>query len=46
MAAYSGRQGKGAARLLKQTKREEAEARNKLTSPEKRKAYRRGLETK
>lgn len=40
MSAFSGKQYKGAARDRRSTKREEAEARNKLTKPEDRKAYR------
>lgn len=41
MSAYTGAQGKGAAKRLKEIKREEAEARNALTPPERRKAARR-----
>ena len=36
MSAFSGRQGKGARRRLRALKREEAEARNALTPPERR----------
>lgn len=38
---YEGRMGKGAARIQRALKRQEAEARNKLTDPKRRKAYRR-----
>jgi hypothetical protein len=38
---YNGRHHKGYSRTLKQLKREEAEARNALTVPERRRAYRR-----
>jgi len=36
MSAFTGRQGKGARRLLRALKRKEAEARNALTPPERR----------
>lgn len=38
---WSGRMGKGAAKLLKQQKREEAEKRNAHTKPERRRSARR-----
>lgn len=41
--SYHGPQGRGAARRYRIRKREEAEARNALTPPERRKAYRRAL---
>lgn len=40
VSAYSGRQARGAARIRKELKKEEAEARNLLTDPKRRKAYR------
>lgn len=40
MSAFSGPQRKGARRILRELKREEAEARNALTPPERRKAFR------
>ncbi len=42
MSAYSGRQGKGRRKLYRAEKRAEAEARNALTPPERRKAFRTG----
>ena len=36
MSAYSGRQGRGARKRLREIKRQEAEARNALTPPERR----------
>ena len=41
MSAFYGRHGKGAMRTLREVKRVEAEARNALTPPERRAAYRR-----
>lgn len=42
MSAYSGPQGKGAAKKRRAVKRAEAEARNALTPPERRRAHRLG----
>jgi hypothetical protein len=42
MSAYSGPQGRGARKKRKALKREQAEARNLLTPPERRRAYRLG----
>lgn len=42
MSRFSGPQGKGAMRLLREIKREEAEARNALTPVSRTKAYRLG----
>lgn len=39
---FSGRQGKGSKRVDRLDKRREAESRNALTVPERRKAYRKG----
>jgi len=41
MSRFSGSQGKGAMRAFRQIKRAEAEARNALTSPERRRSFRR-----
>jgi len=41
MSRYSGPQGPGARRRVREQKRAEAEARNALTPPERRKAARR-----
>jgi hypothetical protein len=41
VSAFYGRHGKGAMRTLRAVKRVEAEARNALTPPERRAAYRR-----
>ena len=41
MGSFSGSQGKGARRALHKTKRAEAEARNALTAPERRRSFRR-----
>lgn len=40
MARFNGKQVKGAQRIMKEVRREEAEARNKLTLDENRKANR------
>lgn len=42
MAQYNGRAGKGAHRVTRELKRQEAEERNALTAPENRKAARLG----
>lgn len=41
MSQFSGKQGKGALKILRETKRSEAEARNAQTPPERRRAARR-----
>jgi hypothetical protein len=40
MARFSGRQGKGKSRILRELRREEAETRNAATLPERRKSAR------
>jgi len=41
MSRFSGSQGKGATRALRELKRDEAEKRNALTAPERRRSFRR-----
>jgi hypothetical protein len=41
VSSFYGRHGKGAMRTLREVKHVEAEARNALTPPERRRAYRR-----
>lgn len=41
MSAFSGSQGRGAGRARRKLKREQAEARNANTAPDRRRAYRR-----
>lgn len=45
MSRFSGKQGKGAMARLREIKRLEAETRNALTPPERRRASRKGKET-
>ena len=45
MSSYFGRMGKGAASRLREQKRTEAEARNALTPPERRRSARRACTT-
>jgi len=42
MSRFSGSQGRGARRALHKIKRTEAEARNAITPPERRRSFRRG----